>query len=169
YGHYKWLVLPFGMSNGPGGFQKRVNRLLIKYVDIFVIVYMDDLLIYSKTLQEHVEHLKLVLKALSEADLILNIDKCKFFATETRFLGHILTHHGSTPDPRNIEKVQLANAKNDHGCTWIQQPGQPLSALYQEFRKDGAAANEPSQRIPKERYPHHLDRQRRRSIPDSQE
>jgi len=105
YGHYEWLVLPFGVSNGPGGFQKRVNRLLIKYVDIFVIVYMDDILIYSKTLQEHVEHLKLVLKALSEADLILNIDKCKFFATETRFLGHILTRHGSTPDPRNIEKV----------------------------------------------------------------
>jgi transposase InsO family protein len=66
---------------------------------------MDDILIYSKTLKEHVEHLQLVLRALAEADLILNIDKCQFFQTETRFLGHILTRNGSTPDPRNIEKV----------------------------------------------------------------
>jgi transposase InsO family protein len=105
YGHYEWLVLPFGVANGPGGFQKRVNRLLAKYVDVFVIVYMDDILIYSKTLREHIEHLKLVLTALAAADLILNIDKCQFFQTETRFLGHILTRNGSTPDPRNIEKV----------------------------------------------------------------
>src|SRR5437764_14294719 len=105
YGHYEWLVLPVGVSNRPGGFQKRVNRLLIKYVDIFIIMDMDNILIYSKTLQKHIEHLKLVLKALSEVDLILNINKCKFFATETRFLGHILTRHGSTPDTRNIEKI----------------------------------------------------------------
>ena len=105
YGHYEWLVLPFGVANGPGGFQKRVNRLLAKYVDVFVIVYMDDILIYSRTLREHVEHLKIVLQALAEADLILNIAKCQLFQTETRFLGHILTRNGSTPDPRNIEKV----------------------------------------------------------------
>ena len=83
YGHYESLVLPFGVSNGPGDFQKLVNRLLVKYVNVFIIVYMDNILIYSKTLQEHVEHLRLVLKALSEADLILNIAKCQFFQTET--------------------------------------------------------------------------------------
>ena|SRR5579859_4736364 len=105
YGHYEWLVLPFGVANGPEGFQKRINRLLVKYIDIFVIVYMDNILIYSKTLREHVEHLKLVLKALSEADLILNIDNCRLFATETRFLGHIFTHNRSRPDPRNVKKV----------------------------------------------------------------
>jgi len=77
YGHYEWLVLPFGVANGPGGFQKRVNRLLVKYVDVFVIVYMDDILIYSKTRREQVEHLKLVLTALAKADLILNIAKCQ--------------------------------------------------------------------------------------------
>jgi len=66
---------------------------------------MDDILIYSRTLEEHVEHLKLILTTLAEADLILNLEKCQFFNTETRFLGHILTHKGCTPDPRNIEKV----------------------------------------------------------------
>ena len=83
YGYFKWLVLPFGVANGPGGFQKHVNRLLIQYVDVFMIIYIDDILIYSKTLQEHINHLKLVLKARSEADLILNIIKCHFFQTET--------------------------------------------------------------------------------------
>jgi hypothetical protein len=105
YGYYEWLVLPFGVSNGPGGFQKHVNRLLTKYVDQFVIVYMDDILIYSKTLKEHLEHLKIILTALADADLILNINKCQFFNTETRFLGQILTCNGCTPGPRNIEKV----------------------------------------------------------------
>src|SRR5579859_7287815 len=105
YSHFEWLVLPFGVSNGPGGFQKRVNRLLEMYIDIFVIVYMDDILIFSRTLEEHVEHVKKVLTALSEADLILNIKKCQFFQVETRFLGHILSRDGSRPDPRNIEKI----------------------------------------------------------------
>ena len=105
YGHFEWLVLPFGVANGPGGFQTRVNRILAQYIDDFVIVYMDDILIYSRTLEEHLEHLKKVLTALSEADLILNIKKCRFFETETRFLGHILTRDGTRPDPRNIEKI----------------------------------------------------------------
>jgi len=105
YGHFEWLVLPFGVANGPGGFQKRVNRVLAAHIDRFVIVYMDDILIYSATLAEHIEHLKIVLTALSEADLILNIKKCRFFETETRFLGHVLTRDGTRPDPRNIEKI----------------------------------------------------------------
>lgn len=105
YGHYEWRVLPFGVCNGPGGFQKRINRLLVKFIDVFVIVYMDDILIYSRTLKEHVEHIRQVLQVLSEADMILNIEKCKFFQFETRFLGHILSRYGSRPDPRHIEKI----------------------------------------------------------------
>src|SRR5579859_3201012 len=105
YGHYEWLVLPFGVSNGPGGFQKRMNNLLLKFIDKFVIVYMDDILIFSKNLHEHIGHIRQVLLALAGANMILNIEKCKFFQTETRFLGHILSRHGSRPDPRNIEKV----------------------------------------------------------------
>src|SRR5579859_4055106 len=105
YGHYEWLVLPFGVSNGPGGFQKRMNKLLLEFIDKFVIVYMDDILIFSKNLHEHIGHIRQVLLALAGANMILNIEKCKFFQTETRFLGHILSRHGSRPDPRNIEKV----------------------------------------------------------------
>lgn len=105
YGHFQWLVLPFGVANGPGGFQKRINRVLALFIDKFVIVYIDDILIFSRTLEEHIDHLKQVLTALSNANLILNIKKCQFFQTETRFLGHILTHDGCKPDPRNVQKI----------------------------------------------------------------
>ena len=91
YGHFEWLVLPFGVSNGPGGFQKRMNKLLLKFIDKFVIVYMDDILIFSKNLHEHVGHVRQVLLALADANMILNMEKCKLFQTETRFLGHILS------------------------------------------------------------------------------
>src|SRR5579859_1657502 len=89
----------------PRRFSKAYQPPPRKYIDVFVIVYMDDILIFSRTLEEHVDHVKKVLTALSEADLILNIKKCQFFQVETRFLGHILSQDGSRPDPRNIEKI----------------------------------------------------------------
>src|SRR5579859_4287678 len=94
-----------GVTNSPGRFQKRMNKLLLEFIDKFIIVYMDDILIFSKNLHEHIGHIRQVLLALAGANMILNIEKCKFFQTETRFLGHILSRHGSRPDPRNIEKV----------------------------------------------------------------
>src|SRR5579859_4205875 len=82
-----------------------MNNLLLEFIDKFVIVYMDDILIFSKNLHEHIGHIRQVLLAVASANMILNIEKCKFFQTETRFLGHILSHHRSRPDPRNIERV----------------------------------------------------------------
>ena len=152
YGHFEWPVLPFGLANGPGGFQKRINRVLPQFIDKFVIVYMDDILIYSHTLEEHVEHLKKVLAALSEADLILNIKKCRFFETETRFLGHILTHNSTRPDPRSIEKIiNWPTPPHDYRCTWFQQPCKSLSTLYRQVCKNCAPIDAPAERIPGER------------------
>jgi hypothetical protein len=106
YGHFHWNVLPFGISNAAGGFQRRINKVLEQFIDKFVIVYLDDTLIYSKTLEEHIQHVKAVLLALDKARLILNLEKCVFFAREIRFLGHIVSEHGCKPDPRNVSKVQ---------------------------------------------------------------
>ena len=82
-----------------------MNTVLAKFLDIFVVGYLDDVMIFSQTLEEHVNHVKQVLDALNEAGMILNLDKCEFFATEVRFLGHIVSADGVKPDPRNIQKV----------------------------------------------------------------
>ena len=105
YGHYEWNVLPFGLSNAPGAFQRRMNKVLQRYIDKFCIVYLDDILIFSKTTEEHEQHVKTILRTLKEAGIILNLDKCKFFATQIRFLSHIIDKDGSRPDPQNVEKV----------------------------------------------------------------
>ena len=105
YGHYQWNVLPFGLSNASGAFQRRINKVLRRYVDKFCVVYLDDILIFSETEEEHERHVHTILKALNRAGMILNLDKCRFFTDEIRFLSHIIDANGSHPDPRNIEKI----------------------------------------------------------------
>jgi len=104
-GHYHWNVLPFGLTNAPGGYQRRMNTVLAKFLDIFVVVYLDDVMIFSQTLEEHVDHVKQISDSLSEVGMILNLSKCEFFTTEVRFLGHIVSADDVRPDPRNIQKV----------------------------------------------------------------
>src|SRR5437667_6876419 len=105
YGHYEWNVLPFGLSNAPGAFQRQMNKVLRRYIDKFCIVYLDDILIFSKTAEEHERQVKTILRALNEAGMILNLDKCRFFASQIRFLSHVINKDVCRPDHRNVEKV----------------------------------------------------------------
>jgi RNase H-like domain found in reverse transcriptase/Reverse transcriptase (RNA-dependent DNA polymerase) len=105
YSHYHWNVLPFGLTNGVMAYQHRMNFVLAKYLDKFVIVYLDDTMIFSETLEEYEEHVKAVLETWNEVGMILNLEKCQFLATEVKFLGHIVTAEGIRPDPANITKV----------------------------------------------------------------
>ena len=102
-GLFEWNRMTFGFVNAPAAFQRAVNYIF-RNLD-YVIVYLDDILILSKTPEEHIEHLREVFKRLSEYDMKLRIDKCKFFQKQLKYLGFILNADGITPDPEYIKKV----------------------------------------------------------------
>jgi hypothetical protein len=105
YGQYEYTVMPFGLCNAPGTFQHYMNDTFQDYVDRFLIIYLDDLLVYSSTLAEHKEHVALVLKRLETAGLYLKPSKCVFHATEVPFLGFIVGRGGLRMDPTKIEPI----------------------------------------------------------------
>jgi hypothetical protein len=106
YGHFEWKVLPFGLTNAPATFQSLMNTVLGPYLDQFVVVYLDDILIFSRTPDEHVKHLELVLEALEKAELYVSLEKSAFGLREVDFLGHVVSDHGIMPDPTKVNAVR---------------------------------------------------------------
>ncbi|XP_052117210.1 uncharacterized protein LOC127747411 [Arachis duranensis] len=90
YGSYEWLVMPFGLTNAPATFCTLMNEIFQPYLDRFVVVYLDDIVVYSNTLEEHAEHLRTVFKILRENNLYVKKEKCSFAREEVNFLGHII-------------------------------------------------------------------------------
>ncbi|GJZ96978.1 putative reverse transcriptase domain-containing protein [Tanacetum coccineum] len=106
YGHFEFTVMPFGLTNAPAVFMDLMNRVCRPYLDKFVIVFIDDILIYSKTQEEHVEHLRLVLGLLKKEKLYAKFSKCEFWLREVQFLGHVINGNGIHVDPSKIEAVK---------------------------------------------------------------
>ncbi|KAD5318194.1 hypothetical protein E3N88_18140 [Mikania micrantha] len=106
YGHYEFLVMPFGLTNAPAIFMDLVNSVCRPYLDKFVIVFIDDILIHSKSKEEHEQHLKLVLEILREKRLYAKFSKCEFRLKEVQFLGHIVNEKGVHVDPARIDAVK---------------------------------------------------------------
>ncbi len=104
-GHYEYLVLPFGLTNAPAVFQGLVNSVLGDMINQFVFVYLDDILIFSPSLQLHTQHVRRVLQRLLENQLFVKAEKCEFHAESVTFLGHIISTRGIKPDPAKIEAV----------------------------------------------------------------
>src|SRR3989440_492878 len=107
YGHYEYLVMPFGLTNAPATFQSLINATLQEYLDVFVVAYLDDVLIYSAgTLEEHIQDVKKVMKKLQQKDLQLKIEKCEFHQKEVSFLGSIVSTNGIQMDPEKVKAVK---------------------------------------------------------------
>ncbi len=106
FGLYEYVVMPFGLKNAPPTFQRMMNELFMDYLYDWMVVYIDDILIYSKTFEEHMEHLKIVFDILRKANLMMKLKKCKFLEQNIEFLGHIVGKDGIKVDPAKIEKVK---------------------------------------------------------------
>lgn len=105
YGLYEYLVMPFGLTNAPATFQALVNHVLREYLDRFCTAYLDDILIYSETLEEHKEHVSKVLQKLLEYSLSVKPEKCTFHAQKVKFLGFIIEPGKVVMDPRKVEDI----------------------------------------------------------------
>ncbi|GBG62828.1 hypothetical protein CBR_g32411 [Chara braunii] len=106
YGHYEFIVMPFGLTNAPTAFHRCMNDLFRPWLDRFVVVYLDDILVFSKTLQEHQGHLRQVLEKLREANFKINAKKCDWAKTQVLYLGHVLDGDGVKPEDCKIAAIR---------------------------------------------------------------
>ena len=105
YGHYEFLVMPFGLTNALATFMDLMNRIFQPYLDQFVIVFIDDILIYSGSKEDHEEHVRVVLQILRENQLYAKFSKCQFWLDSVAFLGHVISAEGVFVDPQKIEAI----------------------------------------------------------------
>ena len=133
HGLYEWLVMPFGLTNAPSTFMRLMNHVLREFIGKFVVVYFDDILVYSKTVKEHLMHLKCVFTALRTYKLYANIKKCSFCMDHVVFLGYVVSAKGIEVDGEKVKAIQewpqpktVSEVRSFHG----------LASFYRRFVKD---------------------------------
>jgi RNase H-like domain found in reverse transcriptase/Reverse transcriptase (RNA-dependent DNA polymerase)/Integrase zinc binding domain/Integrase core domain len=133
HGLYEWMVMPFGLTNAPSTFMRLMNHVLRHFIGKFCVVYFDDILIYSRSLDEHVEHLRLLFFALREAKLYAKISKCMFCLEEVTFLGYRVSIHGIKVDEEKVMAIRewpvpksVSDVRSFHG----------LASFYRRFVRD---------------------------------
>ena len=105
YSHYEFLVMSFRLTNTSAAFMDLMNRVIKPFLDRFVIVFIDDILVYSKSEDEHAKHLRFVLQTLRDHRLYAKFSKCEFWLEQVAFLGHVVSKDGIQVDPKKIEVV----------------------------------------------------------------
>jgi hypothetical protein len=102
YGLYEYLVMSFGLTNTPAHFMYLMNSVFMEELDKFVVVFIDDILVFSTSRKEHEEHLRIVLQRLRDHQLYVRFSKCEFWLTEVQFLGHVVSSEGISVDPSKV-------------------------------------------------------------------
>ena len=163
YGLYEWLVMPFGLSNAPSTFMRLMNHVLRAFLGRFVVVYFDDILVYSKTLDEHVTHLKHVLDVLRQEKLYANFDKCTFYMDRMVFLGFVVSADGIEVDIEKVKAIQdwptpttVTEVRSFHG----------LASFYRRFVKDFSSIAAPLTEVVKKTVGFHWGEDQERAFQD---
>ena len=134
YGSFEFLVMPFGLCNAPATFQRLMNQTLFAHLDEFVMVYMDDILIFSTDRESHARHLRQVLNALRSAKLYAKRSKCSFFVEEVEYLGHIVSSDGIKVSPEKVEVVRTwASSQDCQGSSLLFGFSQLVPTLHPSF------------------------------------
>ncbi|KAG8472896.1 hypothetical protein CXB51_034783 [Gossypium anomalum] len=144
YGHYEFLVMPFGLTNAPAVFMDLMNRIFRPYLDRFVVVFINDILVYSRNETEHAEHLRLVLQILRDKQLYAKFSKCEFWLREVSFLGHVVSASGIRVDPSKI--TAILNWKPPRNITEVRS-FLGLAGYYRHFVKGFSTIATPMTRL----------------------
>jgi hypothetical protein len=105
YGLYEFTVMSFGLTNAPAYFMYMMNKVFMEYLDKFIVVFIDDILVYSRSEEEHEGHLPLVLQKLQDHKLYAKLSKCEFWLKQVAFLGHVISKGGISVDPSKVQDV----------------------------------------------------------------
>jgi hypothetical protein len=133
YGLYEWLVMPFGLTNAPSTFMRLMNHALRAFIGRFVVIYFNDILVYSKDLNEHINHLQCVLDVLRKEKLYVNLKKCSFCMEKVVFLGYVISAKGIQVDEEKVKAIKewpkpksITEIRNFHGS----------ASFYRQFVKN---------------------------------
>ena len=149
-GQFEFVVMPFGVTNAPSTFQRMMNMLFKDELDNFVLVYLDDILIFSKTLEDHIQHIRQALEKLKEAKLYARLHKCAFFQERVEYLGFDVSYQGIQPSPEKVRTIvewpQLQSVKDVRSFLG-------LAGFYRRFIKNFSLKARPLTDLTKDKVP----------------